>query len=447
MPSDAHGDFYEVGAAVGDITPPVGTPLTGNFRDDYASRGVHTPICCRSVVIRKDTSAVAIIAADLLTVCEALVRQVRQQVEQRCGLGPGQIMVAATHTHSGPPVEALTDGDDPAATLKAVLPGMVESCVRAWQSCRPMRLWAGPARSEGLCFNRRLRLKDGRTVMNWTLPPANSIDRPLGPVDEEIAVLLAGDDKDHPRFIAANLALHAAVLAGDNWLISADWPGYYYKAVRSIFGPDTTAMFLQGAEGNVNHIDVSDPLQGRGFKEAQRIGSAVGLAAASARFGAEPVAGPVRWSRQTIALPPRRLTEQQVEQAGQIVAQSAGKERPRGQVDGVPDLLFAQDQIEMSGSSEVRQAEIQVLRVGQTAWVALPGEFFVEYGLEIKRRSPARITFVVGLANGSLGYVPTEEAFAQGGYEPTPWRYSRLAPEAGRMCLDSVMRQLRDVFA
>jgi hypothetical protein len=94
--------------------------------------------------------------------------------------------------------------------------------------------------------------------MNWTLPPAADIDRPLGPVDAEIGFLLAGEDRDHPRLVAANLALHAAVLAGDNWLINADWPGFYYRAARSIFckkGPDTTAMFLQGAEGNVNHID------------------------------------------------------------------------------------------------------------------------------------------------------------------------------------------------
>ncbi len=441
------GDIYEVGAAEEDITPPVGAPLSGNFRDDYASRGVHTPIRCRSLVVRKDGSAVAMVAADLLTVSAELVGLVRRGVAERCPLKADQIMVSAIHTHSGPPVEALTDGDSPAATVKAVLPGMVESCVRAWEACAPGRLWAGRVATEGLCFNRRLRLKDGRTVMNWTLPPVGDIDRPLGPVDSEIGFLLAGEDRDHPRFVAANLALHAAVLAGDNWLINADWPGFYYRAVRSIFGPDTTAMFLQGAEGNVNHIDAFDPAQGRGFKEAQRIGDAVALAAASARGGAGPVAGPVRVSSQSLLLPPRKLTAEQVRQAEQVVAQSTGQTGPKGQVDGIPDLLFAQDQLELSRRAEPRPAEVQVLRIGDLAWVALPGEFFVEFGLEIKKRSPARVTFVVGLANGSVGYVPTEEAFAQGGYEPTPWRFSRLAPEAGRMCVESAVRQLRNLFA
>jgi hypothetical protein len=78
--------------------------------------------------------------------------------------------------------------------------------------------------------------------------------------------------------------------------------------------------------------------------------------------------------------------------------------------------------------------------------VGLPGEFFVEFGLQIKKASPARITLVVGLANGSIGYVPTPEAFDQGGYEPTPWRYSRLAPEAGAVCVESARRQLKSLF-
>jgi neutral ceramidase len=445
MPSEPD-NLYEVGVAEADITPPVGAPLSGNFRDDYASRGVHTPIRSRSLVVRKDGSAVAIVAADLLTVSDELVGLVRRQVADRCPLQAGQIMVSAVHTHSGPPVEALTDGDSPAATLKAVLPGMVDSCLRAWEARAPGRLWAGRVATEGLCFNRRLPLKDGRTVMNWTRPPVDTIDRPLGPVDGEISFLLAGEDRDHPRFVAANLALHAAVLAGDNWLINADWPGFYYRAAKSIYGANTTAMFLQGAEGNVNHIDAFDPTQGRGFKEAQRIGDAAALATASAGPCAGPLSGPVRCSAQSLLLPPRRLTPEQVRQAEAIVAQCAGQAGPKGQVDGIPDLLFAQDQLELSRRAEPLPAQVQVLRIGEAAWVALPGEFFVEFGLEIKRRSPARVTFVVGLANGSVGYVPTEEAFAQGGYEPTPWRFSRLAPEAGGLCVESAIRQLRHLF-
>ena len=446
----------QVGAASVEITPPVGTALAGNFRDDYASRGVHMPLKARALVVGRDDAAVAIIVADLLTVPDVLVRRVRQGVERQCGLRPERVMVAATHTHSGPAVEAVAGPDESAAVIEHVLPGMVESCVKAFRSRRPMRLWSGSARGEGLFFNRRLLLKDGRTVMNWTFPPADSIDRPLGPVDDQIGVLLAGDDRDRPAVVVANAALHAAVLAGDNRLLGADWPGCFCRAVEQAFGPGTQAMFLQGAEGNVNHIDASDRLQGRGFKEAERIGAAVALAAASARFDAGPVAGlarqslgeggPVAWSSEVVDLPPRRITPEEQARAASAVSASAGAGTPRGQVDGIPDLLFAQDQLELANRTQPYVAEVQVLRIGDAAVVGLPGEFFVEFGLQIKAASPARTTLIVGLANGSIGYVPMPEAFDQGGYEPTPWRYSKLAPDAGAICVASAVKQLKAVF-
>jgi len=439
---------YEVGMAAADITPPVGTALAGNFRDDYASRGVRSPLRSRCLVVRQDDSAVALVVADLLTTPELLVRRVRDQVQQLCGLRPEQVMVAATHNHSGPAVEALAGPDCSSLVIEHILPGMVQSCVEAFRACRPMRLWAAVTRAEGLFFNRRIRLRDGSTVMNWTLPRPDSIDRPLGPVDPDINVLLAGDDPERPAMVAVNAALHAAVMAGDNWLINPDWPWYYYEAIQRIFGPHCAALFLQGAEGNINHIDAMDPLQGRGFKEAQRIGSAMGLAAAAARFQATPVAGPVAWSSQRVVLPPRRITEDALARARQTVGQRVESgQSPRGQVDGIPELVFATDQIELAGRERPYSVEIQVQRIGDVAIVGLPGEFFVEFGLAIKDRSPARLTLVVGLANGSIGYVPTVEAFAQGGYEPTAWRYSKLSPEAGAICTESAIRQLEAVFA
>ncbi|MBM4019679.1 MAG: hypothetical protein FJ288_15390 [Planctomycetes bacterium] len=438
--------MFEVGFAAAGITPPVGTPLAGNFRDDYASRGVHDRLRSRAAVIGRGGRAVAIIVADLLTMPEALSRRVREGVARRTGLPPRHMMVAATHTHSGPAVEPVAGPDQAAAIIDQVAPAMVASCVKAWRARRPARLWSAAGRAEGVFFNRRLLLNDGRTVMNWTLPSAHEIERPLGPVDEQVAVLFAGDELEHPGLVVANAALHAAILAGDNWLMGADWPGFFCRAVEDFFGPGACAMFLQGAEGNVNHIDARDRLQGRGFKEAQRIGLAVAAAARAAQHGARPVAGPVAASSEVVCLPARRISRQQLAWARRVVAAAAPGGPLGGQVDGIPDLLFARDQISMAHRRTPYEAEIQVFRIGDAAVVGLPGEFFVEFGLAIKKSSPARVTFVVGLANGSVGYVPTLRAFRQGGYEPTPWRYSRLAPQAGAICVASARRQMQALF-
>ncbi len=437
-------ETYEIGLGCVEITPPVGTPLAGNFRDDYASRGVYAPLCSRTVVIRREDTALAIISNDLLTVPDRLVRLVKQQISVNCSLDSDCIMVSAIHTHSGPAVEAVADEADGEEIQDIVIPGIIESCVNAFESCKPMHLWVAAGQAKGVCFNRRLKLIDGQTAMNWTHPPAETIDRPLGPVDTEIGILAAGQTPDHPSLVLANFALHPAILAGDNWMMGTDWPGYYYDSIQKVFGENTQAMFLQGAEGNVNHIDAKDPQQGRGFKEAQRIGSVVGLSVADAIRHARPVSGPIKFSSRTISATPRKITPEQLAWARSVVDAAAGK--PAGTVDGISDVVFARDQIEMANRTDPYELEIQVFRIGQVAVVALPGEFFVEFGLEIKAKSPAEQTLVVGLANGSAGYVPTLEAFEQGGYEPTSWRFGRLDPQAGNMYATAAIKQLKTLF-
>jgi hypothetical protein len=68
---------------------------------------------------------------------------------------------------------------------------------------------------------------------------------------------------------------------------------------------------------------------------------------------------------------------------------------------------------------------LQALRLGAVALVGLHGEVFVDVGLEIKSHSPFRRTLVVGLANGSVGYIATDQALAEGSYETRLCRHVR----------------------
>ncbi len=91
----------------------------------------------------------------------------------------------------------------------------------------------------------------------------------------------------------------------------------------------------------------------------------------------------------------------------------------------------------------VEDVEIQVMAIGDVAFVAYPAEYFVEFGLRTKAGSPFADTFVAELGNGWHGYVPTVEAFEHGGYEPRFGDASRLAPEAGDMMCATGLRLLR----
>ena len=76
------------------------------------------------------------------------------------------------------------------------------------------------------------------------------------------------------------------------------------------------------------------------------------------------------------------------------------------------------------------QVEVQVMTLGSdVAWVALPGEIFVELGLSVKAASPFRQTNVVELANGGFYYVPHRSAYAEGQYEVISTRYAEGSGE------------------
>jgi len=129
-------------------------------------------------------------------------------------------------------------------------------------------------------------------------------------------------------------------------------------------------------------------------------------------------------------IPGRRFTSDQVANAQRIVDSATGP--IRAQVDGVPEAVFAQELLKLAARGDYHEdCEIQALRIGDGALVSGPFELFVEYQLDLKSRSPLPFTGYVGYANGYQGYVPTPRAFEEGGYEPTPSGWSKLAPEAG----------------
>jgi neutral ceramidase len=145
----------------------------------------------------------------------------------------------------------------------------------------PAELSIGYAAEPRLGFNRRLLCCDGRTHMNWERLEADFIVEPLGPVDDRVATLWVRHGAQ-PSAALVHFGLHPAILAGDNWLYSADYPGYLAEALRRTVSPELTTLFFNGCCGDVNHLDYRDPLQGRGYQMTQRVGYMLAAAAVEA---------------------------------------------------------------------------------------------------------------------------------------------------------------------
>ncbi|NLY01348.1 MAG: hypothetical protein GXY83_35100 [Rhodopirellula sp.] len=444
-----------IGIATVDCTPPVGLPLLGNFRDDYAARGTHDPLLAKAIVLADDRGGKAgFLSVDACLLDRGNVARIRAAIAESCEVPPENVLVHATHTHSGPATTDILDfGVDLASfrdEIDAFLNKAASAVAAAAGRLEVASLAVGSATENRISFNRRLRRKDGSTQMNWeALWPdfdPEDVEGAWGSIDPQVACL-AVEREGRPVAGVVNFGLHPAILAGDNWLYSADYPGQLAESLQKTIGPQFTSIFANGCCGNVNHVDYRDRGQGRGYQMTQRVGYLLGAAAHEAiNRRAAVAADRVAFSSEQVSLDRIEISDEK-RQWCEKVLEEARRNPPKGCVDGLPDSYYASTLLRMSRQQHEPDAvEVAVLRVGEAALVGLPGECFCELGLEIKRRSPARHTLVAGLTNDAIGYIPTRESFSQGGYEPLPGS-TFYRPGADERLVASALAQLNRLFA
>jgi neutral ceramidase len=437
----------KVGVAEVDFTPPPGLPLMGHIRDDYAARGTHDPLRARALVVANGAGArVALLTLDICMLNRAHARLVREHVAAHTSLLPENVLVAASHTHGGPAAVSLYQ--TPAATdaqIEAFLKKAAQAVIEAERRLKPGMLKTGRASESSLSFNRRLRCRDGKTHMNWEELAPDSVLDCLGPIDPEMLVLTV-EDGGAPAAGLVNFGLHPAILDYENWLYSADYIGYLDEALRKILREDFTTLFFNGCCGNVNHLNYAEPSQPRrGYPTAQRAGYVLAASAARAMRSRVLVEGDtIRVSRELVALERFQISDSLYAEAKRFL-QTGQQDRPAG-MDGLDFERGAPLWVKMREQQAAPdRAEVMTLRIGNVGIVALPGEVFCETGLAIKKASPAAHTLVIELANDAVGYLPTREAYAQGGYEVTPGATS-YAPGCAEKLAESAVRQLRELF-
>jgi neutral ceramidase len=440
------------GAAVADITPPIGIPMGGYGARQGVSTGILDPLLVRVLVLSDGETKLVLAVCDLVAVWPDMVERARQLVEDELSVPRGDVLVAATHTHSGPAGISVRADAEYAGITARTIAGAVRM---ALDSLTPVTLKAASADVATISQNRR---------------------HPDGPIETELTVLSAAPPGGEVVATLANHACHATVLEYDNLGDSADWPGASCRAIERAVGG--RAIYLQGACGDINPVWMRHD-----HAEVERVGGVVGAAAARAVHELRPVgegqwAVNLNWSEDTPKEPaagtllsdvslvattvhidlPRRVLDSPED----IEAELA---RIQGALDGVGDDVGARrrlrprlNQLTMERyphagrgrglpGGRTERAEIQVMRIAaECALVALPGEFFVETGRQIRERLRAdgiRHVLLAGYANGYLGYLPTEDQFPQCGYEVG---CARFEPLAAAMVADAAVEAVLDLY-
>ena len=383
--------MISAGAAVVDITPPAGLMMCGYAARTEPALGQHDPLTARALVVN-DT---AIVVADVLGFHEETCARIRR----RSGFSDDRLVVIATHTHGGPmPMAGRGGGDADPAFLQRLEDGCVEAVRRADEQRQPARLLAGNGANPGIAFNRRT---DG------------------GPIDPTVPVLRVEALDGKPLAIVFAHGCHPVVLGAGNRLYTADFPHFAREAIEAAF-PSALAIFLPGCSGDVStgHSPESsistDTPPDRTFAEAERLG---GLLARSVLAAAlSPLGGEVRVQSKAVDLALARTEVGDLDALSDQWRQLAEKSVPAWAT-----LYRHWANWAVTTAREPLtpwQGRVTAFNWGGLPLLFLPGEVFAATALAVRAETASTPTpFVISLADGVPGYIPSRDAYPAGGYE------------------------------
>jgi hypothetical protein len=397
---------------------------------------------------------------DVLFVSEDTCKVVREMAS-KTGLTEDNIFLFASHTHSGPMTTGLFGHDDEADYVRHLEQKISEAIIAAWEKMQSAQLGIGKTSVPGLSANARYLMKNGRIETHpWKGDP--DIVAPEGPVDDEMFGIVVKNEVGELIGGLFNYANHPQILEREKPMISADFPGRVERYVREKLGDNVTVLFGNGACGNLCPVDPlkTDRIE-VGVEWLDHTGSVLADRFTEIFMQASCLHD-TRIATITTHVPiiirsiPHSSTadaraflkEHGDETDRDLKVSNYGTEAPDSGFISLGDYLET-DEWKRQGSrdllnlmerkidSPVVDVALTALRIGDVAIVMLPFELFTELGMEIKKRSPYKNTLVIELANGALGYVPTQEAFKHsGGYETLTLTSSQLVPTAAEIVVE-----------
>jgi len=433
----------KAGASSIDISPGKPMFLVGYPHVERISEGVNDPLLANAVYLENQGTRILMISVDLLFLDAAAVAEIRRMIAARGVIREQDIMISCTHTHSGPhTVDVLSFRNDPVVPevdmeyLGLVKKRIAECAASAIGNARPAELAVSSVDVEGVGGNRHSQ--DGIR-------------------DPEVGIILVRGAEDKEIIsISLTYCMHPTVLHEDSKLVSADFPGYAREFLKRKFGKDIVVAYHTGPEGNQSpryHV------RGQTFAEAERLGNRLGAfilqkieTVGEDLFSRNPVVAsaseciaPSRKTMPSVADAERNLASRRSE-FERLKREKAGHGPVRTaecSVFGAEETLYlakcasdgSLDRI-LAGYAKV---EVQVFRIGDVFIAGFPGELFVEYSIELKRRSQARV-FAICLANGEMqGYITTSDA---SGYEADN---SLFLPVTGEKMLESALGMIENL--
>jgi hypothetical protein len=388
-PAAAEAGEFRASVVKVDITPSDSKWLAGY--PARRSNGMHDRIYHRIVALDDGRAQFYLVSSDLCVLAPSVYDDAAAELKRQTGIDPVHVWWTVTHTHSAPEVgphglpkimmperyKHEPDAEYTAFVQQTLIDGVKDARAKL----APARLGVGAGFSMAN-INRRGRDPDGRISLGLN---------PDGPVDRQIGLLRLDRPDGSVMALIANYAMHGTALGPQNVQISGDAPGIVAAYVEEKLG--APMLYINGAAGNIAPIYTVQP----DFRAAH-------ITEFNVLLGDKILAAnrAIRWTTSEVRL-----------RAGEKVV-----ETPRRADFSWDDSQAKHLKVASGGAAMVRIPVRFLFLNDEVAIWSAPLELFCEIAINVRSRSPYPYTFYYGYTNGWLGYLPTKQAFAEGGYEP-----------------------------
>ncbi|MBR5518005.1 MAG: neutral/alkaline non-lysosomal ceramidase N-terminal domain-containing protein [Clostridia bacterium] len=410
------------------INPPYGAPIVGYYQERL-TKGILDSIYARAVAFDDGEKKAVVIALDLCILGQKYYDEMKEAVVKATGMDKDAVFITLSHTHTGPLV-----GKDFASELVSsevydqfLINSVRDAAVYAIADLKESTMETAEGEAKNISFIRRYRMKDGYVATNPGVNNPN-IDHPLGTPNEAVKLLKIKREGADDIFVV-NFGTHPDSVGGD--YISADYMGYVCSILENAV-PNTKCIFLLGFQGDVNHVNVN-PTKGesaistidfdsvpRSIEHAQHMGRIIAGAVLSICSITEPVkTDKITYASKRVDLPSNQENHR-IEEAKKICEYyDAGRtaELPYKEMELTTAVAEARRIVRLQNGPESFPFYLSAVKIGNLAFAGIGGEPFVEIGRRISAASPFDTTILCCLTNSAGGYIPTSNAYSEGGYE------------------------------
>lgn len=457
---EAKKPALRAGAATSVITPPLGEPIVGGFTP-FPAEHIHDELHARCLVLDDGKTKIAFVVCDLLGIHRSVILEAKRHIESELSIPASHVMVSATHTHSattvlGPTPRVYASDVELSDYERFVARRIADGVRRSVNLLRPAEIAFGSIEVPDHVFNRRWFLKEGTMPVNpfgrsdekVKMNPgagADNLVEPAGPIDPRVSFLVLREPSGPVISLLSAYSLHYVGGVGQAH-VSADYFGYYSKAIEKSLGTETqdpplVAMMANATSGDLNNINFREP-RGRKapYEQMQFVANDLAGKVAAAIATLEWAdAAPLDARYRELDVKWRAIDESLLTWARETEAAA-----PRIGDKAVLPLAYAGRVQRLAKASPETKLPVQILKIGDICIGTTPCETFAETGIEFRERSPFAKSFMIELANGYYGYMPTPRHFELGGYETWPGT-NNIEPQASVKVMDALLEMAAEV--